>query len=423
MKEIISKELGEKYYVVDHESGLHIIVSPKKDYKSTYALFGTKYGSINNCFRENEDGPVIKVPEGIAHFLEHKLFESKEVDAFERFSKTGGSANAYTSFDRTCYLFDCSDRFEDNLRILLDFVTHPYFTAETVKKEQGIIGQEIRMYYDMPEWMSSFGLLRCLYQKHPIRIDIAGTTESIAKIDDKLLYKCYNTFYNLHNMALVVVGNVDVDTVVSICDEMLKKSDKFEAVSIFEDEPDDIAKEYEEYNLDIAMPYFAFGYKEKCETPMPTLKRYCAINIILDILIGGMSPLYTELLKDGLINGEFAKEYSFGYGYESTVFEGQSKDPQQVMARIKKEIANLRKNGIDEEIFESVRRQMYGNEIMAYNDIEELGNMYITDYFYGYDPYEIIDTYKNLNIKDVEECLQTIFRDDKCALSVVKKSE
>ena len=170
-KLIKSDILKEEYYEINHKSGLKILVLPKKNYKSTYAVFGTKYGSIDNRFRRKGSDDFITVPEGIAHFLEHKLFESEELDAFTRYAETGASANAYTSFDKTCYLFQCSDRFEDSLKILLDFVTHPYFTKETVEKEQGIIGQEITMYYDVPGWMSTFNLLRCLYHNHPVRID------------------------------------------------------------------------------------------------------------------------------------------------------------------------------------------------------------------------------------------------------------
>ena len=216
INEIKSDILNEKYYKINHPSGLTVYVLPKENYSSAYAVFGTKYGSIDTRFKRSDSDKWTEVPEGIAHFLEHKLFESEDLDAFERYAKTGASANAYTSFDKTCYLFQCSSNFKENLKILLDFVQNPYFTPQTVQKEQGIIGQEITMYYDVPGWMSTFNLLRCLYKNHPVRIDIAGTVDSIAQITDKLLYDCYNTFYNLHNMALVVVGNVTKDDVLSV---------------------------------------------------------------------------------------------------------------------------------------------------------------------------------------------------------------
>ena len=200
IKEVVSERLGERYFEIEHDSGLKMIVYPKENYASSYVIFGTRYGSIDTAFRLNDDREFICVPEGIAHFLEHKLFESEEIDAFDRYSKTGANANAYTSFDRTCYLFSCTGKLKENLEILLDFVTHPYFTEQTVQKEQGIIGQEIKMTQDDPNWALLFSVLQAMYKYHPVQIEIAGTVESIQDIDPALLYRCYNAFYDLHNM-------------------------------------------------------------------------------------------------------------------------------------------------------------------------------------------------------------------------------
>ena len=208
--------LDETYYYMKHNTGLEIYVMPK-ELSTSYAMLTAKYGSFDNRFAK-KGAPMTEMPEGIAHFLEHKLFESEDGDAFTRYSETGASANAYTSFDRTCYLFSCSDRFYDNLYILLDFVTHPYFTEQTVNKEQGIIAQEIKMYDDSPYWRVLFNMLEKMYYNHPVRVDIAGTVESISKITDKLLYKCYNTFYDLSNMFVCVAGNVKSDEVIDFID-------------------------------------------------------------------------------------------------------------------------------------------------------------------------------------------------------------
>ena len=226
INQITNEKLGETVYTAVHPSGLEIRVMPKKGYDSAYAVFGVKYGSIDTAVK-NESGEFETIPEGTAHFLEHKLFESEELDAFERFAKTGASANAYTSFDKTCYLFSCSGNFKQNLDILLDFVRHPYFTQKTVEKEQGIIGQEIRMYRDVPDWRVLFNLLCAMYKNHPVRIDIAGTEESIAEISADLLYKCYENFYNLGNMALAVAGNVTVEEVIESADRLLTKDEEF----------------------------------------------------------------------------------------------------------------------------------------------------------------------------------------------------
>ncbi|MGN1420364.1 MAG: EF-P 5-aminopentanol modification-associated protein YfmH [Eubacterium sp.] len=421
MKEIKSLALNEKYYEIDHKSGLKIYVMPKENYSSAYAVFGTNYGSIDTRFKRSDSEEWTTVPEGIAHFLEHKLFESEDLDAFTRYAKTGASANAYTSFDKTCYLFQCSDNFDASLEILLDFVTHPYFTKETVEKEQGIIGQEITMYYDVPGWMSTFNLLKLLYHNHPVRIDIAGTVESIAQITDKLLYDCYNTFYNLNNMVLAVVGNVTPEQVTAVCDRMLKKAEPLEIERSFEAEPRDIAGSYNEYNLSMSMPVFSFGYKEKCEKPIQDIKTIVETNILLEILAGETSALYNSLFEEGLINSSFSKEYFIGYGYEAIIFDGESENPKAVSEAIKKEAARLKKEGIDENQFEAVRRSLYGREIMEYNDIDSIANGFVSAHFGGYSVFDAVEIYKSVTKEDIEKRLSQVMDEQYSALSVVKE--
>ncbi len=418
-----SKELRERLYEIDHSSGLKIFVMPKANYKSTYAVFGTKYGSIDTCFKRSDQKEYTRVPEGIAHFLEHKLFESEELDAFTRYAETGASANAFTSFDKTCYLFQCSDRFADSLKILLDFVTHPYFTKETVEKEQGIIGQEITMYYDVPGWMSTFNLLRCLYKNHPVRIDIAGTVESISKITDKLLYDCYHTFYNLNNMALAVVGNVTPEEVIKVCDEMLTKSEDVTIERVFDEEPRDIVKPFEEYHLAVSMPVFSFGYKEACKTPQRTVQETVEMEILLEILAGETSNLYSALFEKGLINSTFSKEYFTGNGYEAVIFEGESTDAKAVAQAIKEEVARLRKEGISDQAFESARRSLYGREIMSYNVTDDVANAIIGCYFAGYSIFDPLEVYKNVKKEDVEKLLSEKLDEKFSALSVVRSEK
>lgn len=418
-----SKELREHLYEIDHSSGLKIFVMPKANYKSTYAVFGTKYGSIDTCFKRSDQKEYTRVPEGIAHFLEHKLFESEELDAFTRYAETGASANAFTSFDKTCYLFQCSDRFADSLKILLDFVTHPYFTKETVEKEQGIIGQEITMYYDVPGWMSTFNLLRCLYKNHPVRIDIAGTVESISQITDKLLYDCYHTFYNLNNMALAVVGNVTPEEVIKVCDEMLKKSEDVTIERVFDEEPRDIVKSYEEYHIAVSMPVFSFGYKEACKTPQRTVQETVEMEILLEILAGETSNLYSSLFEKGLINSTFSKEYFTGNGYEAVIFEGESTDAKAVAQAIKEEVARLRKEGISDQAFESARRSLYGREIMSYNVTDDVANAVIGCYFAGYSIFDPLEVYKNVKKEDVEKLLSEKLDEKYSALSVVRSEK
>lgn len=421
IKEIKSDVLGEKYFEINHPSGLKIYVMPKDNYSSSYAIFAANYGSVDTRFKRSDSQSWTEVPEGIAHFLEHKLFESEELDAFERYAKTGASANAYTSFDKTCYLFQCSDNFKENLKILLDFVQNPYFTEATVQKEQGIITQEIRMYLDDPGWMSTFNLLRCLYHKNPVRIDIAGTVESIAKITDKLLYDCYNTFYNLNNMALAVVGNITMDEVLEVCNENLKQAEPLSIEKSFEDEPRKIVKDYEEHNLAVSVPVFAFGYKEQCKKPVQSYRDYSETNILLEVIAGKTSPLYKRLFEEGLINTSFGKEYFIGYGYEAIIFDGESENPKAVADAIKAEVARLKKEGIDRKLFESVRRTLYGKEIMSYNDIDSIANSLIACDFSKWNLFDGMDIYKNITVEDIEKRLQNIMEEQYSALSVVKK--
>ncbi|MEG1427693.1 MAG: pitrilysin family protein, partial [Oscillospiraceae bacterium] len=237
---VSDSRIGDSYYKIKHPSGLEIILYPKNDFCTTHAMFSTRYGSIDTSFQLSGDEQVHKVPAGIAHFLEHKLFESEEGDAFERYAATGANANAFTSFEMTSYLFSTTTNLYEALEILLDFVQAPYFTTETVQKEQGIIGQEIKMYDDDPQWRVMFNLLRAMYKNHTVKEDIAGTVESISKITPEYLYDCYRTFYNLNNMSLVIAGNLDVDRVLSLCDKWLKKSESVTVNRVFEEEPETV---------------------------------------------------------------------------------------------------------------------------------------------------------------------------------------
>lgn len=420
IKEIKNELLKDSYYEIDHSSGFKIFVYPKENYSSTYAVFGTKYGSIDTCFKKEGEKDFTEVPEGIAHFLEHKLFESEELDAFARYAKTGASANAYTSFDKTCYLFQCSGNFEDSLEILLDFVSNPYFTEQTVQKEQGIIGQEIRMYEDEPGWESLFVLLRAMYHNHPVRIDIAGTVESISHITADLLYECYDTFYNPANMALAVAGNVTVEQVLSIADKMLKPKESKKVERKFQVEPENVVKTYDERHLSVAMPIFAIGFKENVKTPERTLKESMVSNILLDILAGSTSSLYEEMLKDNLINTTFDTEYFEGYGYSAHIFNGESAEPEKVRERINEEITKVMKNGVDSETFQRIKKKHYGSLIMDFDSIDSIGNSLISAYFNNEGIYDQLKLLESITVEDVNNRLRTAFSIENSSMSVIK---
>ena len=414
IKEIIDSDIGESYVKAEHSSGLKIYILEKPQYNSCYAIFGTKYGSIDNCFSVN--GEKTEVPEGIAHFLEHKLFESEDGDAFAKYAKTGAYANAFTSFDRTCYLFSCSNLFYENLEILLNFVQSPYFTKETVQKEQGIIGQEIRMYDDSPAWRVMFNMLFAMYEKHPVRIDIAGTTESIAQIDADLLYKCYNTFYNPANMFLCIAGNVETEKILKMVENGIKENNPISIERIKPQESDGVTQSEVSQKLEVAQPMFCFGYKFKSD--FPTVKDRVCMSILLEVLAGDCSPLYKKLMEDGLINDEFSFEHFYGDGFNSVMFEGESRDPKAVADMIKAEVERIKTEGINKKLFAAVRSGLYGNAIRGFNSVENIAMQLVECAMCDTDLFSEIKYLKSVTVDDVLKRLN-LFCSDKTVLSVI----
>ncbi len=419
IREVKSDRVGDRYYEVKHPSGLRIFVYPKEQNNSTYAVFGTRYGSVDTTFKRSDESEACTVPAGIAHYLEHKLFESEDGDAFARYAKTGANANAYTSFDVTCYLFSCTENVYESLEILLDFVQSPYFTEQTVQKEQGIIGQEIRMYDDDPQWRVMFNLLEALYHKHPVKVDIAGTVESIAQITPELLYRCYHTFYNLNNMVLCVAGNVELNKVLDLCDRMLKPSAPVEIERIFEEEPREVVKPRVEQKLLVVTPLFELGFKEKAVSRRTT-KELAETEILLELMASDASPLFRRLLDAGLVNeSSFGYEYFEGPGYASIIFSGESKDPDRVAEEIRAEADRLRREGIDREAFQRAKKALYGRNIAALNSVDNIANSMASFAFAGRELYTYIDDLANATLESVQKRLEEQLDPAYSALSVV----
>lgn len=419
LQKVESARTGDFYYKGRHPSGLDIYLYPKENGSSTRAVFGTRYGSIDNCFQRSDEPEPETVPEGIAHYLEHKLFESEDGDAFARYAETGANANAFTGFESTCYVFSCTDRLYDSLRILLDFVQSPYFTEETVAKEQGIIGQEIKMYEDLPGWRVFFNYLQAMYHSHPVRDDAAGAIESIAKITPEYLYRCYNTFYNLNNMALVLSGKFDVDRVLEVCDEMLKPAPPVRVKRVFPEEPDTVVKPYIEQKLSVAMPVFQFGYKERVDGPR-SVTDLAAMSALLAILASDASPMFRKLLDQGLINeASFSRDYFEGSGYATVMFGGESRDPEAAADLIKEEVARLQRDGISEEDFRLAKRSLYGESISALNHAAGVAGWVIDFAFKGLEPFAYIDALAELTLPEVQRKLE-VLREDRSVLSVIR---
>ncbi len=420
-KEIIVNELnGESYVKVKHPSGLTILIWKKEGFTTTEALFSTKYGSVNNRFKQKDDTDFVEVPEGIAHFLEHKLFENEDCDVFELYAKTGAMGNAYTSFEETTYLFSCSENYAESLRILLSFVQKPYFTEQSVAKEQGIIGQEIKMGLDNPDRKSFFNLLDCLYVNHPVKIDIAGTAESIARITPELLYKCYNAFYNLHNMCLAIAGNLDVDEVLKICDEELIPAVDYQLDASVIDEPQCVAQSESVEQFPVGIPLFNIGYKCKPCEGYELLKREYAASILLQLVAGNTSKLYNDLTDEGLINSTFDFEVFWGTGHFNVILSGESSEPRTVRRRIDEEIERLKKAGLDRNEFEVIKKSKYGSIIKSYDNIDTCASYLLNSHFAGVDVFDLQKALAEVTFEDVQNGLYEFFNKDMSAISIIE---
>lgn len=419
MKEIIkSQRLGEEFLRIKHKSGLILLLCPMKGYSSAYALFGTEYGSVESSFID-KDGALIQIPAGTAHFLEHKMFESEEGDAFALYAKTGASANAYTSFDKTAYLFSCSDNFKKSLSILMHLVTEPYFTPQTVEKEQGIIGQEIKMYDDSPEWRVMFNLMEALFEKHPLKIDIAGTVDTIAQITADTLYTCYNAFYNLNNMALAIAGNFEVQDVLDLADEILKPAEPMTAQRILVDEPAQVVKHRVEQQLPVATPLFQIGFKAVPKSKEENLINQVYDEILLDTIAGEHTALYRSMYDEGIINSTFVGEVMAGRDFAVTLFEGESRDPDKVYEALCGEIRRMQREGIDRDAFERSRRAIYGRYLGMYARVDSVASLMLTTQFGGADMYTVLEAAAGATYEMLTARLLEAFDPERSALSVV----
>ncbi|MBQ3202199.1 MAG: insulinase family protein [Clostridia bacterium] len=408
--------LGDTLYTETHKSGLQVVVWPMPEASSAYAVFATKYGSIYNIL-PTADGGTEEVPEGIAHYLEHKLFESEQGDAFRQFAETGANANAYTTFDRTAYLFHASENILPSLDILLNFVQDPYFTPETVQKEQGIIGQEIRMGEDMPGRRVLFNMLGGLFHNHPVRVDIAGTVESIAKITPELLYRCYYRYYNLHNMVLVVAGRITPDEVMDACDRLLKPAEEWVPDNYTIEEPATAAQGYVEDKMAVSAPLFYIGFKEPVVNHTP--KTLAGARMLIDLISGKSSPLYTRLMDEGLINDQFEVEYFGGPDYGIWLVGGESADPKRVKELIADEITRLQAEGLDAAAVEAVRRGAYGRLVAGLDDPSDCAELILSHLVDGVEPLSELDALAAITAEEIADQLKTRFDPTACTLSVV----
>lgn len=424
MKIIENSKVKEKLYVEKLENGLTIMIIPKKGIQKKYVIWGTNYGSNDSKFIVPGEAEETEVPKGVAHFLEHKMFEQESgVNSLDTLTALGVEANAYTTNDHTAYLFECTENFYPALDELMDYVQHPYFTDENVEKEKGIIGQEIMMYDDYPEWKVYLNALEAMYHEHPVKLDITGTIETISHIDKEILYKCYNTFYNPSNMAMVVCGDFEPEKLLEeIKSRLVKKEANGEIKRIYPEEAETIVQEKIEQNMDVSQPLFTIGIKDKVADNKEKVRKHIAIEILLNMIIGKSSKLYKELYDEGLLFSVPSIDYEFSRGYAHILVTGQSPEPEKVYEKFKDTISKMKERSIDIEEFNRIKKRIYGEYVKEYNDTADIARMFLSDFFKEINSFDYLEEIPTINEQYLEQILKNVFDDKKMIVSVIKKA-
>ena len=423
MKEILCKQIDEKAFTEKLDNGLEIIIIPKKNIQKKYIMFGTRFGSIDNEFIVPNTGKKVKIPDGVAHFLEHKMFEQENgKNSLDVLMALGIDANAYTTTDHTTYLFECTNHFYEGLDELMDYVQHPYFTEQNVEKEKGIIGQEITMYEDDPGWSVYLGAMDCMYKDNPIKLDIAGSIESISKIDPETLYDCYNTFYNPSNMVIVACGDFEPENLLQdIKSRLVEKNGQGKIKRIYPKQEERINKKSIEKQMEISQPIFVIGYKDKIiKDTKELVKRHIAIELILNIILGESSNLYSKLYEEGKLYAVPGFDYEFSATYAHILISGQANNPGKIVDELKKEIEKVKKDGFEQEEIERIKKKIYGNYVSEYNNVSDISRMFLADWMKGINSFEYIEKFQDVDKDYVEKILKEIFNEENMIISVVK---
>lgn len=427
MQAIENLKIKEKLYIEKLDNGLTVMIIPKPGVQKKYIIWGTNYGSNDSKFIVPGEEKETEVPNGVAHFLEHKLFEQENgTNSLDVLTALGVEANAYTTNDHTAYLFESTDNFYEAMDELMDYVQHPYFTDENVEKEKGIIGQEIMMYDDYPDWRVYLNTMQAMYHNNPIKIDITGTIETIGKIDKEILYKCYNTFYHPSNMALVVCGDFEPKEILEeIKKRLIKNNNQGEIKRIYPEEPETIVQEKIEQKLEVSQPLYTIGIKDSVSKQTPDhknemVKKHIAIEILLNLLIGRSSNLYKELYNEGIIYGQPSLDYEFGKTYAHVLITGQSTNPEKLYRKFKEQVKKLKEEGINQEDFTRIKKMIYGGYVKEYNDVQDIARIFLADHFKGINSFDYLEEIEGIHIEYLNQVLKDVFKEEKMVLSIVR---
>lgn len=422
MKCTYNDSIKESIYHTKHDTGLDIYVIPKGDFSKYYGIFAVNYGSNDNEFIIPETNKSIIVPDGIAHFLEHKMFEREQGSIFDDYAALGSSPNAYTTFTTTAYHFTASSNVDENIELLLHSVFNPYFTENSIEKEKEIISQEIKMYEDNPNWRVYFNLLDCLYTKYPVKKEVTGTLDSISKINKELLYDCYNTFYHPSNALFLMVGDVNPDsineTIERVVNEKTYEKSK-NPMRIYPHEPAKLNSNYKEQKLSIAIPLFAIGFKDNDVgyNGRNLLKKELETSIILEGLFGRSSFIFSQLYDKGLINDTFSSDYIGEKDYGYSLIAGESKDPGKVKNEIQKLITS--KITMDEDRFQRIKKKFTGQFISSFNSIESIGSNFVSYGMKNINLFDYQEVLSGIKYKDIIQRFEGHFLYENMALSVI----
>lgn len=426
MQMIENLKVKEKVYLEKLENGLTVMIIPKPNIQKKYIIWGTHYGSNDSTFVVPGETDPTEVPKGVAHFLEHKLFEQKNgKNSLDVLTALGVEANAYTTNDHTAYLYECTENFYEALDEFMDYVQHPYFTDENVEKEKGIIGQEIMMYEDYPSWKVYLNALEAMYHENPIKLDITGSIETISKIDKEILYKCYQTFYNPANMAMVIAGDFKPEEIIQeVKKRLIPNQASGEIKRIYPEEPETIVKEKVEQKMEVSQPLYTIGIKdsgsENCNSSQEMVKKHIAIEILLNMIIGDSSPLYKKLYEQGICYATPSFEYEFSKNYAHILLTGQSTEPEKLVHEFRQEMNQMKEKGVDPTAFERTKKTIYGAYVKEYNDITDIARMFLADYFKGISSFEYLEEIGTIHVEYLNQVLKDVFKEEKMVLSVVR---
>lgn len=413
MNEKYYKQIDEKVYEAELNNGLKLFIIPKKGFQKTFVTYTTQFGSLDNKFKPHGSDTYVTVPDGVAHFLEHKLFENEEEDLFTAFAEDNAQVNAFTSFDRTSYLFSATDNVDRNIKRLLTMVETPYFTKETVDKEKGIIEEEIKMYQEQPGYKLMFNTLKAMYETHPIRVDIAGSVESIYEITKDDLYLCYETFYHPSNMVLFVVGDVDAEHIYEVIAEHENKRDKVNQPQIVRDALNE-KSEVNEFNVTESMklqsPRLMLGFKNETLKNEPNeayVKRDLEMTLFYEMVFGEETDFYQTLLNQDLIDETFGYQFVLEPTYSFSVITSATQYPDKLKALLLEELENTQGKLSDAEAFNLLKKQFIGEFISGLNSPEYIANQYTKLYFEGVSLFDLLDIVESITLDSVNETANT----------------